>query len=81
MASKARGKVGRKGELFPPKTVRQQAGLKPGDLVTYEAKEGRIEVERIPTLKEAFGQKKFAKASFKKFEEMTSEVLSTSSKV
>jgi len=34
--------------------------------------------KKVPTLKEAFGQKKFAKLTFKKFEEMTSEVLSPS---
>ena len=80
MTSKVKGKVGRKGELFPPKSVREQAGMKPGDQVTYEATEGRIEVQRIPSLKETFAQKKFAKVSFKKFEDMTSEVLLTSSK-
>jgi AbrB family looped-hinge helix DNA binding protein len=75
---KARGKVGRKGELFPPKSIRQQAGLKAGDEVIFEAREGTIQVQKVPTLKEAFEHEKFAKVTFKKFEEMTSEVLSSS---
>jgi bifunctional DNA-binding transcriptional regulator/antitoxin component of YhaV-PrlF toxin-antitoxin module len=71
--------VGRKGELFPPKSIRQEAGLKAGDEVTFEASEGSIRVQRVPTLREAFSQKKFAKVTFKQFEEMTSKVLSSSS--
>lgn len=72
---KSKGKVGRKGELFPPKSIREKAGLEPGDEVIFEATEVGIRVQRIPTLKEAFAQKKFAKISFQKFEEMTPEVL------
>jgi len=75
MRKKVAGKVGRKGELFPPKIIRQQAGFRPGDQVTYEALEGMIQVQKVPTLKEAFAQKKFARLTFKKFEEMTSDVL------
>jgi len=33
-------------------------------------------VVKVPTLQEAFQQKKFTKISFEKFEEMTEEVLS-----
>lgn len=62
--------------VSPPKSVRQQAGFEPGDEVTYEAREGRIEVQRVPTLRESFMRKKFAKISFEKFEELTPEVLS-----
>lgn len=75
--SKSKGKVGRKGELFPPKSIREKAKLKPGDEVTYEATETGIKVQKVPTLKEAFAQKKFAKINFQKFEEMTSEILSS----
>lgn len=78
MATKVKGRVGKKGELFPPKKIRAEAGLQPGDLVTYSAQSGRIEVQRIHTLDEAFEQKKFVKISFKRFENMTSEVLGDS---
>jgi AbrB family looped-hinge helix DNA binding protein len=77
--SEKKRRVGEKGELFPPKSIREEAGLKAGDEVSFEAKDGSIKVQKIPTLKEAFAQKKFANISFKKFEEMTSEVLSDSS--
>lgn len=61
--------------MFPPKEVREEAGLKPGDLVLYSADQGRLEVRKVPGLKEAFLQKKTAKITPDEFESMTSEVL------
>ena len=75
MAAKGSGRVGQKGELFPPKGVREEAGLKPGDQVVYKAEHGRITVVKIPGLKEAYSRRKTAKISFEEFEKMTAEVL------
>lgn len=75
LATKASGRVGQKGELFPPKEVREEAGLRPGDQVVYKAEHGRIEVVKIPGLREAFSRRKTAKITFKEFENMTGEVL------
>jgi len=75
MATKASGRVGQKGELFPPREVREEAGLKPGDQVVYKADHGRIEVVKIPGLREAFSRKKIAKVTFEEFENMTGEAL------
>ena len=61
--------------MFPPKKVRDQAGLKLGDQVVYRADHGRIEVVKIPGLREAFSRRKTAKISFEEFENMTREVL------
>lgn len=72
------GVVGSKGELYPPRRVREAAGIAPGDKVLYIAASGRITVIRIPSLDEAFSQKSFAKATFRELEEMTGEVLPTS---
>jgi len=74
-ATKASGRVGQKGELFPPKEVREEAGLKPGDQVLYKADHGRIEVVKIPGIREAFSRRKTAKITFEEFESMTGEVL------
>jgi bifunctional DNA-binding transcriptional regulator/antitoxin component of YhaV-PrlF toxin-antitoxin module len=71
----SKGRVGPKGELFPPRQVREEAGLKPGDHVIYRADHGRIEVVKIPGLREAFSRKKIAKITFEEFENMTGEVL------
>ena len=75
LATKASGRVGQKGELFPPREVREEAGLKPGDHVVYKADHGRIEVVKIPGLREAFSRRKTAKITFAEFENMTGEVL------
>jgi len=73
--TRAVGLVGRRGELFPPKRVREEAGLKPGDRVIYRAEPGRIEIVKIPGLREAYSRRKIAKVSFEEFENMTGEVL------
>lgn len=46
------GKVGSKGELFPPKEIREQVGLKPGHSVVYRVVNGRLIVEKILTPEE-----------------------------
>jgi bifunctional DNA-binding transcriptional regulator/antitoxin component of YhaV-PrlF toxin-antitoxin module len=61
----AKGRVGKKGELFPPKRVREDAGIETGDEVVYIAREGSIEVMKVPSLEETFGRKIFAKISVK----------------
>jgi bifunctional DNA-binding transcriptional regulator/antitoxin component of YhaV-PrlF toxin-antitoxin module len=71
----SKGRVGPKGELFPPRQVREEAGLKPGDHVICRADHGRFEVVKIPGLREAFSRKKIAKVTFEEFENMTGEVL------
>jgi hypothetical protein len=43
--------------------------------VVYKADQGRIEVVKIPGLREAFSRKKIAKITFEEFESMTGEVL------
>ena len=73
--TRAVGLVGRRGELFPPKRVREEAGLKPGDRVIYRAEPGRIEIVKIPGLREAYSRRKIPKVSFEEFENMTGEVL------
>ena len=74
--TRAVGLVGRRGELFPPKRVREEAGLKPGDRVIYRADPGRIEIVKIPGPREAYSRRKIAKITFEEFENMTGEVLS-----
>ena len=47
---KMRGRVGSKGELFIPKTVRGILNLNPGDEVEYIAEWDRLIVCRVPRL-------------------------------
>jgi bifunctional DNA-binding transcriptional regulator/antitoxin component of YhaV-PrlF toxin-antitoxin module len=75
LATKASGRVGQKGELFPPKQVREEAGLRPGDVVVYTADHGRLEVLKVPGLREAYSRRKTAKITSEEFEKMTQETL------
>jgi len=46
------GKVGSKGELFPPKPIRETLGLKPHMKVIYRVEEGKLIVEPVPTIED-----------------------------
>jgi len=45
-------RVGSKGELFPPKEMREKLGLKPCARILYTIESGRLVVEPIPTVEE-----------------------------
>lgn len=47
-----KGRVGSKGELFPPKKIREEIGLKPHIEVIYKVEDGRLIVEPIPRLED-----------------------------
>ncbi len=44
------GRVGSKGELFPPKSMRDALGIAPGSLVSYSVDRGRLIVHPLPSL-------------------------------
>ncbi|HUT80848.1 MAG TPA: hypothetical protein VMZ29_06570 [Candidatus Bathyarchaeia archaeon] len=46
------GKVGSKGELFPPKKIREKIGLKEGQRVLYRIVQEKLIVEKIATFEE-----------------------------
>lgn len=45
-------RVGSKGELFPPKEIRERLGLRPRVKVIYKVEDGRLLVEPVPNLEE-----------------------------
>lgn len=45
-------RVGSKGELFPPKEIREMLGLRPRVKVIYQVVDGRLLVEPVPSLEE-----------------------------
>lgn len=45
-------RVGSKGELFPPKAIRDSLGLKPGDRIFFEIRGGVLIVRRVPDVLE-----------------------------
>jgi len=46
-------RVGSKGELFPPKEIREKLGFKACSKVIFTVESGRLIVEPVPTVKEA----------------------------
>jgi len=50
------GKVGSKGELFPPKEIREKLDLKEGQKVKYSMSYGRLIVEKILTPEEVLSK-------------------------
>ena len=50
------GRVGSKGELFHPKKIREELGLRANVKVIYKIEEGRLVVEPVPSLEEVLGE-------------------------
>ncbi len=71
--AKVSGRFEQKEELFTPKQVREETGIRPGDVVVYKADHGRLEVVKVPGLREAFSRRKTAKITSEEFEKMTQE--------
>jgi bifunctional DNA-binding transcriptional regulator/antitoxin component of YhaV-PrlF toxin-antitoxin module len=44
--------MGNKGEILPKKSLRELAGIKPGDKILIEAREGEIIVRKILSFRE-----------------------------
>jgi len=68
------GRVGSKGELFPPKKLREQAGLKPYSRVNYRLEGGRLIVESIPSLHELLKQPSDVEISLSEFKRSRREL-------
>jgi len=52
----AESRVGSKGELFPPKEMREKLGLRAHVKVIYKIEEGRLIVEPVPSLEEVLSE-------------------------
>ena len=63
------GKVGSKGELFPPKELREKLKLKPNKKVLYHEKDGMLVVEPLPTLEELLEADPAIEISLEEFHE------------
>ncbi|WAM22566.1 MAG: AbrB/MazE/SpoVT family DNA-binding domain-containing protein (plasmid) [Candidatus Methanoperedens sp.] len=64
----AKGRVGKKGELFPPKEIRDELGFKSGNEVVYRVEKTRLIVEPVQDILTAIKMPKFAKTTVKEFE-------------
>lgn len=63
----SKNRVGSKGELFPPKEIREKLGLRPRVRVIYGVEEGRLLVEPVPSLEEVLKEPPAVKITLEEF--------------
>jgi len=70
----AQSRVGSKGELFPPKEMREKLGLRAHVKVIYKIEEGRLVVEPVPSLEEVLSVPPSVEVTFDEFHEFRKEL-------
>jgi len=68
-----KGIVGKKGELFPPKRIRETLGLNGGSEVVYRVENSRLIVELVPDILDAIKMPEYGKTTVKAFERERNE--------
>ncbi len=71
----AEGVVGKRGELYPPKEIREILKLKSGQKVIFRVEEGKLIVEPVLSIRDALKMKKFTKTTVKDFQKEREEIL------
>lgn len=66
--------MGSKGELFPPKEIREKLGLKACTKVLYKIESGRLIVEPIPTIKEVLQENTTVEITLEEFHKQRKEL-------
>jgi bifunctional DNA-binding transcriptional regulator/antitoxin component of YhaV-PrlF toxin-antitoxin module len=69
-----KSRVGSKGELFPPKEVREKLGLHAHARIIYKTEAGRLIVEPVPSLKEALEEAPSVEATLEEFHKHRKEL-------
>ena len=67
-------RVGSKGELFPPKEIREKLGLHACTKVVYKIESGRLVVEPVPSLKEVLQESPSVEITFEEFRKHRKEL-------
>ncbi len=62
-------RVGSKGELFPPKEIRQRLGLKPHTKVIYRVEDGKLIVEPVPNIEDVLEEPTPVEITLEEFHE------------
>jgi len=70
----AESRVGSKGELFPPKEIREKLGLKPHSRVIYKVEDGRLIVEPVPNLEEVLSEPPSVEITLEEFHSFRKEL-------
>ncbi|MEM2507112.1 MAG: AbrB/MazE/SpoVT family DNA-binding domain-containing protein [Nitrososphaeria archaeon] len=67
-------RVGSKGELFPPKEIREKLGLKAHAKVIYKIEDGRLIVEPVPNLEEVLTEQPIIEIILQEFHKFRKEL-------
>ena len=67
-------RVGSKGELFPPKRLRETLGLRPNTRVIYKIEEGRLVVEPVPRLEQVLREAPTLEVTLEEFHKFRKEL-------
>jgi len=69
-----KSRVGSKGELFPPKEVREKLGLRAHAKVIYKVEDGRLVVEPVPSLEEVLREPSSVEITHEEFHKHRKEL-------
>jgi len=69
-----KSRVGSKGELFPPKEIREKLGLRAHVKVIYKIEGGRLVVEPVPSLEELLKEKPSVEITLEEFHKFRKEL-------
>lgn len=69
-----KSRVGSKGELFPPKAIREKLGLHAHTKVIYKIEEGKLVVEPIPSLEEVLKEPPAVEITLEEFHRLRKEL-------
>jgi len=74
MVETVESRVGSKGELFPPKKIREKLGLRPRTKVLYRIDNGRLIVEPVPSLEELMRREPLVTITVEEFRSFRKEL-------
>jgi AbrB family looped-hinge helix DNA binding protein len=69
-----KSRVGSKGELFPPKEIREKLGLRAHARVIYKIEDGRLVVEPVPSLEEVLKEPPIVEVTLEEFHKHRKEL-------
>ncbi|MFQ6126374.1 MAG: AbrB/MazE/SpoVT family DNA-binding domain-containing protein [Candidatus Heimdallarchaeota archaeon] len=70
MSSKIEAKIGSKGEIYPPKEIRDVLNWNPGDKILLEIVSGELRIRKIPRLEELLHKPMFTKKTVEAVEKV-----------
>ena len=69
-----KSRVGSKGELFPPKKIREKLGLRAHARGIYKIEDGRLVVESVPSLEEVLKEPPSVEIALEEFHKHRKEL-------